>query len=340
MKTKHLSLALLICICVVFLAATFTACDDNKKNGDDYVKQIQVGDDFTILQLADVQLGERPGTSKHKTMIENSFGQIRKLIEEAKPNLIVLTGDQVGGAANKQNTQLLVDELDKYNIPFAPVFGNHDREKVSSSDLCKIYSSAKNSLFSVGPQDIKGEGNYIIQLMKDKQLVYEIFMFDSNKYRTYSTADKISSKLGGSGGYDYIYPNQIEWYAKHVSNTTKEQGKVINSLMFFHIPLPEFRYYSKENSLLGAKGEEQCNPYTNTGLFDKAVELGSTKGIFVGHDHVNNYLFEHKGIKMGYGLKTGLTSYFDKKLQGGSVIKFNKDFTDFTFNHIYKEYSK
>jgi len=43
-----------------------------------------------------------------------------------------------------------------------------------------------------------------------------------------------------------------------------------------------------------------CSQYPSE-LFDKAVELGSTKAMFCGHDHYNNLSVEYQGIRLTYG---------------------------------------
>lgn len=39
----------------------------------------------------------------------------------------------------------------------------------------------------------------------------------------------------------------------------------------------------------GTFGEDPCVPLLNTGFFDKVIEMKNIKGIFVGHDHNNDY---------------------------------------------------
>ena len=44
-----------------------------------------------------------------------------------------------------------------------------------------------------------------------------------------------------------------------------------------------------------------CCSTCHSKLFDTAVELGSTKAMFCGHDHYNNQSLEYKGIRLTYG---------------------------------------
>ena len=44
-------------------------------------------------------------------------------------------------------------------------------------------------------------------------------------------------------------------------------------------------------------------------LFETMEELGSTKGIFVGHDHKNNFSLIYKGIRFTYGMSVDYLAY-------------------------------
>lgn len=162
-------------------------------------------------------------------------------------------------------------------------------------------------------------------------------MFDSHNYGFYLPSDK-KQPLGGTD-WAYIKKSQIDWYERTVKAINESAGHEVNSLAFFHIPLPEYRYFTPDQAIIGEQREDICSPYKNTGLFAKMKELNSTKGVFVGHDHNNNFAFEHDSIVLAYGLKTGRTSYYDEDLQGALVIRFDKDMKDFTIEHLYSEFN-
>ena len=47
----------------------------------------------------------------------------------------------------------------------------------------------------------------------------------------------------------------------------------------------------------------------NYGFFDKALALGSTQGMFCGHDHLNNFSINYKGIRLSYGYSIDYLAY-------------------------------
>lgn len=284
--------------------------------------------EFVILQLADVQIGNQG----NKYPVSEQYDMIDQLIKKSSPDFIVLTGDNVLDDTLKE-TENLADFLDSYQIPFSFVFGNHENDtKPSLQQIAEVFAKRKHCIFENGYENVSGVGNYVVNVVENGDIKYSFYLFDSHNYGTY-TEEEPKFALGGTE-WAYIEQNQIEWYEHTVTGIEKIAGHPVHSLTFFHIPLPEYRYFTPEQAMIGEQREEICSPYRNTGLFDKMKELGSTKGVFVGHDHRNNFAFQHEGIVLAYGLKTGRTSYYDEDMQGGLVIRFSSDMEQFTVEHL------
>lgn len=224
-----------------------------------------------------------------------------------------------------------------------------------------------------GPINIDGIGNYVINVVDDNnKIVHTIFMVDSHSNNDaqhpetltnaqqgtpiagldgwcqkgnylYKPDEKQSDKLVAVGTtYDYIKQNQIEWYEWVVKGVQKiNNGEVVQSSAYFHIPLPEFNIayaiYKKTladnyngrdknaNGDFGLNRENVCSPYYNSGFFAMMKALDSTKDVVCGHDHVNNSSIEYEGIRLTYGLKTGDGCYWDASgaVSGGTIITIN-----------------
>lgn len=282
--------------------------------------QKEVGKEFKILQLTDTQL-DFP--FKSRKLLKS---QIDTLVKESQPNLIVLTGDNVAGVFTHFYVNDIIDIFDSYKIPWAPVFGNHDRElNANLYYQSQQYYKSEYCLFKEGPNNIEGVGNYIVNIEEAGKIVYSLYLFDSNGLREY-VKDGKKVKL-----YDYIHQNQIDWYSDNVKAINKHAKASVPSMAFFHIPLIEFRTAydlaiagSDEAVLIsGEKRENVCPPEENSGLFDVMTQLGSTTHIFAGHDHVNNFSVKYKNIIMTYGVKTGNFSYNDEDMRGGTIISIS-----------------
>ena len=104
-------------------------------------------------------------------------------------------------------------------------------------------------------------------------------------------------------------------------------------MAFFHIPLPEFNLASRseDSCLIGIRKEEACAPKVNSGLFTTMLELGDIMAVFVGHDHVNDYVTSWKGILLGYGRYTGESWIVTKNNRIDFRFTFPMDFSKETW---------
>ena len=156
--------------------------------------------------------------------------------------------------------------------------------------------------------------------------------------------------LGIQWKYDNIHENQIQWY-KNAVLSIDAQNKAIDpkcpmfsSLAFFHIPLEEYGMAwneFKENNYQDTENvkyfdgwyhesdeKSYCGIYPDN-MFEMMLELGSTKGIFCGHDHINNASLEYKGIRLTYGMSIDYLAYTDLSKKGAqrgcTVITLSPD---------------
>jgi hypothetical protein len=64
----------------------------------------------------------------------------------------------------------------------------------------------------------------------------------------------------------------------------------------------------------------------DTGMFAAIVEHNKTKGVFVGHDHLNDFSVMVDGIYLAYGRITGFNAYGSLE-RGGRVIEISSSGT-------------
>ncbi|MGN0545710.1 MAG: metallophosphoesterase [Acutalibacteraceae bacterium] len=285
----------------------------------DYAESLEMGGgDFKILCLTDIHIRNH-GTFAALLGINfildgMSRIQLKKLIRNVNPDLIVVGGDTVLTAWNDICTKQFCDFMAQFDIPWAPIFGNHDYEgRADKSKLCEIYESAENCLFQCGPEGMNGMGNYIVNLTRNGDTVYSLFMFDDGQYRI--TDGEISD-----GG---INQNQIEWYKWAVTGIAKTSGKAVQNIAFMHVPVPEYKELTSDFEA-GLRQEDSCTARDNDGFFEVFKENGGTH-VFAGHDHNNNFVADYEGVKLCYMTKSSYNCYFSGKALGGTVLTFDKN---------------
>lgn len=304
--------------------------------------------DFVVLNFTDIQLSPDRVFSESG---EFTYDLIRQCVDEVKPDLITLTGDNSTSTVGYVE---IVKLMESFGIPWAPVMGNHDGENGQRIRECwdsYLLSHAENCLFKFGPADM-GYGNYIINITENGKVIHSIFMMDSHSSAEDTEAGKINYAPDGTHGYDHLWANQIQWYEWAVNGIAEKAGHTVESSCFMHIPVYEFRtardlmcnkveegekdhYYLKDeysDGNFGALYEGICSAEGNNGFFEVAKRLGSTKNMIFGHDHINNMSVVYDGIRLSYGLKSGHGSYWDDDMMGGSMLAIASDGSA-TFSH-------
>lgn len=143
-------------------------------------------------------------------------------------------------------------------------------------------------------------------------------LLDSNDY------------TGFFSNYDAIHQDQIEWYKSEIISIAQEEQRTpaeISSLAFLHIPVTEYEdAYEDGTVIFGEKNEPVCHSADRSSdiFFEETLEFGSTRAMFAGHDHMNNYLAECKGILLAYSLSIDYVAYKDidktDKFRGPTVV--------------------
>lgn len=318
-----------------FLLIMSTACGKKVDyESKDYVLEMEYKDDFKILQLTDIHIANKDDRKR-----EYKF--LKETIDRANADLIVITGDSFTFATRRVAKEFF-EFFDSCKTPWTITWGNHDEQCYFSIDwltrkLNKLSDDENSYCIFKDLQDdnVNGNANFAINLMNGEKISTQLILMDSNRYN-----------YGDYIGYDYFRDNQIKWYCDLVDYTTEQNGgEIVPSLMFFHIPLPEWSdawdAYEKGEAelIIGDKTEGFAFPKYNSGFFDKILEKSSTIGIFVGHDHLNDFILKYKGIYLGYGVTATDRIYFDEAMLGGTVITIHNDNT-LGFDLIVRSYEE
>lgn len=279
---------------------------------------------FKIAQFTDIHYIQDDARS------QVALERIAEVLDAERPDLIMLTGDIIYGKPAEKSLRTVLDLVAKYKIPFAITFGNHDDEHgVTRSELLKIIQSYPHNL-TAQEAGLSGVSNFILPVKTSdgKKNGAVLYCLDSNSY----------SQIKGVSGYDYIKFDQVQWYREQSAAFTKENASLpVPSYAFFHIALPEYHEaVAHENTtLVGTRMEKTCAPELNSGMFAAMKEMGDVKGVFVGHDHDNDYAVYWKGILLAYGRYSGGNTVYNHLPNGARIIELNQNSESFdTWIHL------
>jgi predicted MPP superfamily phosphohydrolase len=310
MKNPNIiSLALLFTFLVT---ATSSAQEKRLKFNDNHK--------FKIVQLTDIHWKYGNPDS------DIAATRINEILDAEEPDLVVVTGDIVFAKPAAEGIKAALEPITKRNIPFAVTFGNHDDEQdLSRKELLDIIRQLPGNLTST-TEGITGTTNYILPVMSSngERQAAALYIFDSNSY---STTKKVK-------GYGWIEYDQIDWYLRRSAEFTKSNKNTpLPSLAFFHIPIPEYHEaVTNEGAfIVGTRKERACAPEINTGLGAAMLKSGDVMGIFVGHDHVNDYAVDWRGILLCYGRYSGGNTVYNNipNGNGARIIELTEDFRNF-----------
>ena len=239
-----------------------------------------ISSEFKVLQLTDIHIGAGAFCISNDNWAINA---VAKMVKDVKPDLVIVTGDigypvpfQSGTFNNLREAETFAELMEQLGVYWAHVYGNHDTELYSLydrkelSDLVYLKKDKyPHCLFQIGPDDIAGYGNYIVNVKNPLGLITQSFVLvDSHAYTD-------GDYFGIAWKYDNIHQDQIDWYEKEINklNTMNKatyatltaaqkteyalataqdlaavelkfndpNAMTIKSSMYFHIPLTEYK---------------------------------------------------------------------------------------------------
>ena len=259
------------------------------------VPRINKDGKFKIMQAADLHLAT--GLGKCRNALPESedceadhrtLDFVARMIEEEKPDFVVLSGDQVNGdtAPDAQSAIFKYSEMfARHKIPYAGIFGNHDDEgNLNRAESMTIMDGLPYSLSTAGPEDVEGVGNYYVEILargSSSHSALTLYLLDTHSY----SPDENRFK-----GYDWLKASQISWFkstSQSLKRKHKEYTHIHMDLAFIHIPLPEYR--NPDNlAFVGNWTEPPTAPSYNSNFKDALIEENVLL-VSCGHDHVNDY---------------------------------------------------
>jgi hypothetical protein len=263
---------------------------------------------FKIVQFTDIHFQYNSGRS------DSALAMVKTVLAAEKPQLVVLTGDIVCSKDTRKAWLSLAQVLIDLQVPWAVTIGNHDAQyDLNKQQIIETIVGLPYNLTDNGPAEVHGNGNYVLTVNA------------SQGEKTAALLYCLDSQMGfhpktDMGDYEWFDFSQIDWYREQSKRFTRQNGnQPLPALAFFHIPIPEYNEIIGKNTTVGLQQETVCCPAVNAGMYAAMLESKDVMGIFVGHDHNNNYIGCLRNICLAYGQVTGRQCY-GKIGRGARVI--------------------
>ena len=296
---------------------------------------------FRVMLVGDPHCYRADESPHDRAILKDYLALQNAALDEAKPDLAVLMGDNARGKSREEIREVLLRMTQPYaqrGIPFTFVLGNHDLELegLTRKELYGIYADLPGICM---PEEIGEFGDF------------ELRVRDPASGR--AALQLLLVYSGASPGpeaysyYDWVLPEQNDWIRRTAAACTKENGPT-PAVLLQHIPVPEEygllrrrsalcmvgdgvcgqnelkgSYYVKKKGVQGWLGEAPCVPAMNSGEFEAMKETQTVFAAFFGHDHMNDFVGMTDGIILGQCKTASFNVYGDGLRQGVRLLDFD-----------------
>lgn len=266
---------------------------------------------FRILQLTDTHFG-RP-KDEHKEKDQRTRVLIRTLIDEQKPAMAFHTGDFINNDVDGVEHSA-IGFMNDVGIPWSVVFGNHDHGPATGSlPMEDFYAKFQNHAtgFIKVPEHEAADG-----VKTTREYCFRIDLRAKDAPAPGFTL--IGFNCGKRKPALHVPESQMAWMRAQLEADAK-LGRTHPIIVMQHVPTLEFKTLFDSGKATGRKGEDVCFESDTGAVLDAYSASKRVRAVFVGHDHVNDYIGEQKGVRLAYGRVSGWAGYGDWQ-RGGRTI--------------------
>ena len=315
----------------------------------DFIVEVPANKTPVVLQLSDTQIIDagqtRPGRDgvyydwwATDKVEERCYDYITETINATNPDFIIITGDVIYGEFDDNGSALVsfINFMESFQIPWSPVFGNHDNESKMGVDWqCEQFEKAPYCYFE--QKTLSGNGNYSVGIAQNGVVTRAFYLLDSN-----GCGNASAESLANGHTYNSFVgfrQDQIDWYTNQITELHKASPDTKISFAY-HIQQNIFgQAYQKygfnqaekyqdinidwiddaAETDFGYIGRQMKGPWDTNGAVYKGMKALGTDSIFVGHEHCNSASVVYDGVRFQFGQKSSEYDRFNSIAKDGTI---------------------
>lgn len=293
---------------------------------------------FRVLMLSDIQ--------ESASYDERSLKSVCALLDSAKPDLVILGGDNCYGPEInsfddlKAFLEVFTAPMEERKIPWAHVFGNHDHDVPCDIEKQQqLYEAYPMCVSSHTDSSVHGKSNFVLPIYDrhGKDVVFNVWGMDTNNLAEELDAlvpsgdmqksAQLPKNTLGIGRWSTIYFDQLMWYYNTSCDIENKCGKKILGMLCMHIAPQEFTMAAANPDICvknGNYGEMLDSGCVNSGIFSLILQRGDIKTISCGHTHMNDFEAEYCGVRMCWDACAGYRCYGTDEIRGGRLFEISE----------------
>ena len=234
---------------------------------------------FTIAMFGDLHLKDHG---------EDVLPLLDDVVRLDDPDLLVINGDAVHRRTEAEYWSVwraLIGHIEGFGLPWMYVFGNHEYGAEACDGIERLLLEAPHCLYEHGPVPAPIYGNCVAPILSAS----------GNDEIARVVALNLGINDDDRSHFPPVREHLLQWLASAV---TGPNGRP-NTLAFLHFPLRQFEDAWKNSPCHGYKTMKVGWQIGDEGVFRLLTE--HAEGLFVSHDHGNDFESTLEGLRMCYG---------------------------------------
>ncbi|MBP3391268.1 MAG: metallophosphoesterase [Clostridia bacterium] len=300
---------------------------------------------FKVMIFSDLRVS--------KTVDEKIVDNMEDLLDQEKPDFVILGGDVHDGTiSNETELRAVLDvlnaPLEERKIPWCHAFGVNTegtedaKTGYSRKDQMKVYTSYPYCLSKTAPDWVYGVSNFVIPVRlndgdtdpSNDKSGFNIWCLDANGYLNdykpgFEDEVLLKNLISGKTNLDCIHYSQMLWYQDTSIAFEAYNGRLVPGLMYFQVPVYQFEVIKRNPESQKFQGNNSSGATVisaserESGIFYTCYERGDIEGIFCGYNAENDFQGRYLNMTLAFCSTIGKTKV--PETAGARVVSITRN---------------